>query len=83
MRFQYDLVSERTVKINDRFEFPENLDLSDFIEAENVEKDENRENCQYLLHAVLVRNPFRLMFSIKLILKSTFVKTTKFTLLVC
>jgi ubiquitin carboxyl-terminal hydrolase 7 len=58
MRFQYDPVSERTVKINDKFEFPENLDLSDFIDVAKDDKSENRENCQYLLHAVLVRNPF-------------------------
>jgi ubiquitin carboxyl-terminal hydrolase 7 len=55
MRFQYDPVSERTVKINDRFEFPENLDLSD---VDKDDKSKNRENCQYLLHAVLVSNPF-------------------------
>jgi hypothetical protein len=87
MRFQYDPVSDSSVKFNDRFEFPEILDLTEFLKSSPdinmmprngvdgeevvvVEEEEvpmevdgvdeaakaaNRENCQYLLHAVLVR----------------------------
>ena len=31
MRFQYDPITDSSVKFNDRFEFPETLDLSEFI----------------------------------------------------
>lgn len=70
MRFQYDPVSDSSVKFNDKFEFPENLDLSEFLkspesagqteeEPMEVDGDEaasHAESCQYLLHAVLVHS---------------------------
>ena len=31
MRFQYDPITDSSVKFNDRFEFPETLDLTEFI----------------------------------------------------
>lgn len=42
-RFEFDFASERMVKINDRFEFPVDLDLSEFVP-----------NSEYQLHGVLV-----------------------------
>ena len=33
MRFQYDPVSDSSVKFNDRFEFPEILDLAEFLKS--------------------------------------------------
>merc|ERR1712223_1158005 len=71
MRFQYDPITDSSVKFNDRFEFPETLDLSEFIKhseqdqdhvqgAEAMEVDEavmpSRQDCQYVLHAVLVHS---------------------------
>ena len=67
MRFQYDPITDSSVKFNDRFEFPETLDLTEFIKqseehqgAEAMDVDEpatqNRQTTeiQYVLHAVLV-----------------------------
>lgn len=31
LRFQYDPLTDNNVKLNDRFEFPEKLNLSDFL----------------------------------------------------
>lgn len=50
MRFQYDPLHDSNVKINQRFEFPERLDLSEFLE----EKEETA--AEYILHAVLVHS---------------------------
>ena len=33
MRFQYDPVTDSSVKFNDRFEFPEILDLAEFLKS--------------------------------------------------
>nr|VZI34443.1 unnamed protein product [Spirometra erinaceieuropaei] len=51
MRFQYDFHSNTNVKINDRFEFPYDLDLKDYVldPAEAQYTD-------YFLHAVLVHS---------------------------
>ena len=38
MRFQFDLQTKRNEKINDRFEFFENIDLTDFFVLENSKK---------------------------------------------
>uniref|UniRef100_A0A7S1TJF4 ubiquitinyl hydrolase 1 n=1 Tax=Compsopogon caeruleus TaxID=31354 RepID=A0A7S1TJF4_9RHOD len=46
-RFEYDFTRDVMVKINDRFEFGTELDLSEFVDDENS-------NNLYLLHAVLV-----------------------------
>jgi len=50
LRFQYDPVMDSNYKINDRYEFPEKLDLSEFIE--NSQESE----AKYTLHAVLVHS---------------------------
>eukprot|EP00794_Sanderia_malayensis_P008888 gene8888-9838_t len=50
LRFQYDPVTDSNYKINDRYEFPEKLDLSEFLES----PEENP--AIYTLHAVLVHS---------------------------
>ncbi|CAG0901061.1 unnamed protein product [Cyprideis torosa] len=55
MRFQYDPHTDSNVKINDRFEFPEKLNLDDFIQKENNEYLDNLP-LDYTLHAVLVHS---------------------------
>uniref|UniRef100_A0A1I8BMR8 Ubiquitin carboxyl-terminal hydrolase n=1 Tax=Meloidogyne hapla TaxID=6305 RepID=A0A1I8BMR8_MELHA len=55
MRFQYDPLLDANVKINDRFEFPDSLDLDEFIEVEEKENGA-RDEFTYLLHAVLVHS---------------------------
>merc|ERR1719259_251050 len=49
MRFQYDPLTDSNVKINDRFEFPEQLTLDSYM-------DENCRGGTYVLHAVLVHS---------------------------
>eukprot|EP00092_Neocalanus_flemingeri_P030841 GFUD01033495.1.p1 GENE.GFUD01033495.1~~GFUD01033495.1.p1 ORF type:complete len:1103 (+),score=278.33 GFUD01033495.1:268-3576(+) len=60
MRFQYDPVTDCSVKFNDRCEFPEILDLSSYIQnkdAEGSERDSTSpDSSKYLLHAVLVHS---------------------------
>ena len=67
MRFQYDPMTDCSVKFNDRFEFPEILDLTEFHkkttgggegndEEEAMETDEVDESKLYVLHAVLVHS---------------------------
>ena len=69
MRFQYDPVTDSSVKFNDRFEFPSVLDLSDFlhrkpdetdeameVDNEDNSKDKDKEQTTYILHAVLVHS---------------------------
>jgi len=60
MRFQYDPVTDCSVKFNDRCEFPEVLDLSSFIQQGKVGDSEETEtppdSHKYLLHAVLVHS---------------------------
>ncbi|GFR16255.1 ubiquitin carboxyl-terminal hydrolase 7 [Trichonephila clavata] len=51
LRFQYDPLTDQNIKINDRFEFPEQLNLEEFLKSE--------EECPpavYTLHAVLVHS---------------------------
>ncbi|GAB6025849.1 Ubiquitin carboxyl-terminal hydrolase 7 [Chamberlinius hualienensis] len=50
MRFQYDPLTDSNIKINDRFEFPEKLNLDQFLQ-----KPENSP-AHYTLHAVLVHS---------------------------
>jgi ubiquitin carboxyl-terminal hydrolase 7 len=50
MRFQYDPQTDSNIKINDKYEFYENIDLSDFLEK--PEKTPSK----YTLHAVLVHS---------------------------
>lgn len=51
MRFQYDPLADTSVKFNDRFEFPEILDLTRFLQS-----SDEREQTEYVLHAVLVHS---------------------------
>ena len=51
-RFEYDLQRDTMVKINDRHEFPYEIDLKDFVDDES-NKDEN---WVYKLHGVLVHS---------------------------
>lgn len=50
MRFQYDPQTDSNIKINDRYEFYENIDLDEFLE-----KPESTP-AKYTLHAVLVHS---------------------------
>ena len=55
MRFQYDPVTDCSVKFNDRCEFPEILDLSNYIQSKEGEGEkDSADTSKYLLHAVLV-----------------------------
>ncbi|KAH7716481.1 Peptidase C19 [Aphelenchoides avenae] len=51
MRFQYDPALDANVKVNDRFEFPEELILDEFVDERG-----ERDDYTYLLHAVLVHS---------------------------
>ncbi|KAK2714285.1 hypothetical protein QYM36_008742 [Artemia franciscana] len=51
MRFQYDPITDCSVKFNDRFEFYEKLDLTEFIQSPDPES-----KATYTLHAVLVHS---------------------------
>ncbi|XP_060521700.1 ubiquitin carboxyl-terminal hydrolase 7 isoform X3 [Cylas formicarius] len=51
MRFQYDPVTDSSVKFNDRFEFYDRIQLDEFLQ----EKDPN-DPANYTLHAVLVHS---------------------------
>ena len=50
MRFQYDPITDSSVKFNDRCEFSEVLDLSKFLQDPSGDTEEYK----YRLHAVLV-----------------------------
>lgn len=52
MRFQYDGHLDAMVKINDRFEFPDVLNLNEFT----IGGVDNEEDYTYRLHAVLVHS---------------------------
>jgi len=51
MRFQYDPLTDNNIKINDRFEFPEKLQLDEFLK-----KADASDPADYVLHAVLVHS---------------------------
>ncbi|GBM82029.1 Ubiquitin carboxyl-terminal hydrolase 7 [Araneus ventricosus] len=51
LRFQYDPLTDQNIKINDRFEFPEKLNLEEFLKSE-----EETDPPVYTLHAVLVHS---------------------------
>ena len=63
MRFQYDPITDSSVKFNDRCEFSEVLDLSKFLQDPSGDTEEYK----YRLHAVLVH---RYLHSIKYVQKS-------------
>lgn len=48
MRFQYDPVTDCSVKSNDRFEFFEKIQLDEFVK----DKDSTQPKPTYILHAV-------------------------------
>lgn len=50
MRFQYDSVTDNSVKFNDRFEFYEHIQLDDYLQKKE------KEPANYTLHAVLVHS---------------------------
>ncbi|XP_554912.2 ubiquitin carboxyl-terminal hydrolase 7 isoform X1 [Anopheles gambiae] len=50
MRFQYDPISDNSVKFNDRFEFDEKINLDPFLESHEETP------ATYILHAVLVHS---------------------------
>ncbi|XP_074095534.1 ubiquitin carboxyl-terminal hydrolase 7-like isoform X1 [Cotesia typhae] len=50
MRFQYDPVTDCSVKFNDRFEFYDKISLGEYLQAEEST------NANYTLHAVLVHS---------------------------
>ena len=64
MRFQYDPITDSSVKFNDRCEFSEVLDLSKFLQDPSGDTEEYK----YRLHAVLVH---RYLHSIKYVRKRT------------
>ncbi|SMN20418.1 similar to Saccharomyces cerevisiae YMR304W UBP15 Ubiquitin-specific protease involved in protein deubiquitination [Maudiozyma saulgeensis] len=49
-RFEYDFNYDQLIKINDRYEFPESIDLSKFLDKDSKQK----EPVTYNLHGVLV-----------------------------
>ncbi|CDO95463.1 unnamed protein product [Kluyveromyces dobzhanskii CBS 2104] len=51
-RFEYDFNYDQLIKINDRYEFPESIDLSPYLDS-SVSKDTPAE---YILHGVLVHS---------------------------
>lgn len=53
-RFEYDFNYDQLVKINDRHEFPESIDLSPYLDPDV--KDNYPNTCIYNLHCVLVHS---------------------------
>lgn len=50
-RYDFDLITGGTVKINDRYEFPTEVDLAPYLDEDSRDPNENYE---YALHGVLV-----------------------------
>lgn len=55
-RFEYDPMRDQMMKINDRFEFPTEIDLTPFISDANGEPIQPKEPEIYCLHSVLVHS---------------------------
>ncbi|KAE8245144.1 hypothetical protein A4X13_0g6070 [Tilletia indica] len=53
-RFEYDIEKDAMVKINDRHEFPLEIDLADYLDSANPEK--TTQSWVYKLHGVLVHS---------------------------
>lgn len=51
LRFHYDPMTDMNIKINDRYEFPEKLELDEFLEQPDPD-----DKATYILHAVLVHS---------------------------
>ncbi|CAN6654553.1 ubiquitin carboxyl-terminal hydrolase 15 [Trichomonascus vanleenenianus] len=52
-RYEYDFMRDMMVKVNDRYEFPLEVDLSPFMDEESIDHSESWE---YALHGVLVHS---------------------------
>lgn len=50
MRFQYDPITDNSVKFNDRFEFYEHINLDEYLQSKE------QTPAEYILHAVLVHS---------------------------
>eukprot|EP01065_Artemidia_motanka_P047123 TRINITY_DN7301_c0_g3_i1.p1 TRINITY_DN7301_c0_g3~~TRINITY_DN7301_c0_g3_i1.p1 ORF type:complete len:1250 (+),score=425.49 TRINITY_DN7301_c0_g3_i1:82-3750(+) len=57
-RFEYDWVQDTAVKINDRFAFPEELDMGPYLNTESgpAADDDGPRQRPYVLHSVLVHS---------------------------
>lgn len=55
MRFQYDSETDTNIKINDRYEFYDKINLDNYLHPDIVTNNK-AENNTYLLHAVLVHS---------------------------
>lgn len=53
MRYRYDVDLDETVKINDRFEFPPEIDMSPYLRDKSPQKNQD---ATYVLHSVLVHS---------------------------
>ena len=57
MRFQYDPITDSSVKFNDRFEFPETLDLTEFIKQS--EEHQGKSLTEKILDVMPIQKSFR------------------------
>ncbi|KAF9113641.1 hypothetical protein BGX27_001116 [Mortierella sp. AM989] len=55
-RFEYDIERDAMVKINDRHEFPLEIDLADFVEESEEKAQAGPDGFKYTLHGVLVHS---------------------------
>lgn len=55
-RFSMDWESEKYLKINDYYEFPEELDLSKYMDHDSTTLKENINGCKYKLYSVIVHS---------------------------
>ncbi|KAG0370870.1 hypothetical protein BGZ54_003296 [Gamsiella multidivaricata] len=55
-RFEYDIERDAMVKINDRQEFPLNIDLAEFVEESEEKEKAGPDGFKYTLHGVLVHS---------------------------
>lgn len=55
-RFSMDWESEKYMKINDRYEFPEELDLYEYMDHDNSNKKYSNQECKYKLYSVIVHS---------------------------
>ncbi|CAM9545744.1 unnamed protein product, partial [Ectocarpus sp. 13 AM-2016] len=53
-RFEYEMTTGTMVKVNDRFSFPREMDIDQYL-GEEAERDPQRPN-RYILHSVLVHS---------------------------
>ncbi|CCE65580.1 hypothetical protein TPHA_0L02290 [Tetrapisispora phaffii CBS 4417] len=53
-RFEYDFNFDQLIKINDRYEFPDSIDLSPYLDKDVLKNENETESHIYKLHGVLV-----------------------------